>query len=70
MTTPIEHSLRFRKVSTLYPRLVAKAYDGDIAAATADSDDDVAAIVAAWERAHGLEPRDWHRIGAEERDEV
>ncbi len=39
----IEHTERFRKVSTLYPRLVAEAYGGDLAQARADSDATVAA---------------------------
>jgi hypothetical protein len=30
----------------------------------------VAATVAAWEREHGLEPRDWDAVGAAERDEL
>jgi hypothetical protein len=64
----LAHSRRFRQVSTLYPRCVAEAYDGDIAAAAADSDEQVAARVAEWERAQGLEPRDWYAVGREERD--
>jgi hypothetical protein len=64
-----QHSERFRKVSTRYPRRVAEAYDLDLERAAADGDEQVAATVAAWERAHGLEPRDWAAIGAEERDE-
>jgi hypothetical protein len=54
----IVHSTRFRKVSTLYPHMVALAYSGDLAAAMADSDEQVAARVAKWERSQGLEPRD------------
>ena len=50
----IAHSLRFRQVSNRYPRRVAEAYGGDIARAAADSDEQVAATVAAWERGHGL----------------
>jgi hypothetical protein len=57
------HSMRFRKVSNLYPRMVAFAYDRDIARAFMDSDEQVAATVAAWERAQGWEPRDWVAIG-------
>jgi hypothetical protein len=34
-----------------------------------DSDEQVAATVAEWERRHGLPVRDWRAIGAEERDE-
>jgi hypothetical protein len=39
----------------------------DLGAAANDTDEEVAATVAAWERAHGLEPRDWYAIGREER---
>jgi hypothetical protein len=63
------HSERFRRVSTRYPRRVAEAYGRDLERAAADTDEQVAATVAAWERAQGLVPRDWHAIGAEERDE-
>jgi hypothetical protein len=62
------HSERFRKVSNRYPRRVAEAYAGDLERAAADSDEEVAATVRAWEIAQGLEPRDWEEIGAEERD--
>jgi hypothetical protein len=64
----VAHSMRFRKVANGYPRVVAAAYGGDIAAALSDSDEQVAARVETWEREHGLEPRDWRRIGAEERN--
>jgi hypothetical protein len=64
----VRHSDRFRRVSTKYPSMVARAYDGDITAAEADSDGDVAARVAAWERAQGWEPRDWYAIGRGEWD--
>jgi hypothetical protein len=33
------------------------------------SDEQVAVAVATWECEHGLEPRDWHAIGAAERDD-
>ena len=46
----VRHSERFRKVSTRYPHEVARAYDHDIERAAADSDEQVAATVAAWER--------------------
>ena len=61
------HSERFRKISTRYPRRVAEAYDGDLTAAAADPDEQVAARVAGWEREQGLEVRDWPAIGADER---
>jgi hypothetical protein len=61
------HSRRFRKVSHRYPLRVTEAYSGDLERAAADSDEQVAATVAAWERAQGLESRDWVAIGAEER---
>ena len=66
----VAHSKRFRKVSTLYPRLVAFAYGRDLERAAADSDQQVAATVGAWERAQGREPRDWRAIGRQERDEA
>jgi 50S ribosomal subunit-associated GTPase HflX len=65
----VRHSLRFRQVSTAYPHHVALAYDRDLAAAAADSDEEVAARVAAWEREQGLEPRDWRVIGSKGRGE-
>jgi hypothetical protein len=61
------YSERFRKVSTRYPRRVAEAYAGHLHAAMDDTDEDVAATVARWEEAEGLEVRDWHAIGAQER---
>jgi hypothetical protein len=63
----VAHSERFRKVSTRYPRRVAEAYERNLEAAAADSDEQVAARVRAWELAQGLEPRDWQAIGADER---
>jgi hypothetical protein len=61
--------MRFRRVSTLYSRLVALAYDGDISAAAADDDARVADRVAAWElREHGS-VTDWAAVGRTERDE-
>ena len=60
------HSLRFRHVSNRYPRRVAEAYDRDFAAAAAATDGEVAARVAEWERAQGLEPLDWNAIGRAE----
>jgi hypothetical protein len=65
----VQHSRRFRRVSTRYPLCVTEAYGGDIARAMAAGDDEVAATVAAWERHHGLEVRDWRAIGREERGE-
>ncbi len=64
----IAHSVRSRRVSNRYPLRVAETYYGDIARALQDADDVVAANVAAWERAHGLIPRDWYAIGAEEEE--
>jgi hypothetical protein len=63
---PVAHSMWLREIANRYPRVVAEACGGDITAALADSDDEVAARVATWEREHGLEPHDWRRIGAEE----
>jgi hypothetical protein len=65
----IAHSVRFRKVSSRYPRQVADAYRevfGDYALAMEDTDEQVAGVVAAWERGHGMEPRDWPAIGHSE----
>jgi hypothetical protein len=62
-----DHSSRFRRVSTGYPRRVAEAYEGDLDRAAAASDEEVALDVAAWERAQGWEPVDWVGIGLEER---
>ena len=71
MTDPaVQHSLRFRKVSTRYPRMVAQAYDRDIAQAALDDDATVAARVAGYERSHGLEPRDWAANGDSERGDL
>ena len=64
----VAHGIRFRRVATRYPRAVAEAYSGDIARAAADTDAQVAAIVAEWERGHGLEPCDWRAIGRSERE--
>jgi hypothetical protein len=58
-----QHSDRFRRVATRYPRRVAEAYDGDIAKAAKDTDEQVAATVRAWEIREGIGPRDWQRIG-------
>jgi hypothetical protein len=63
------HAERFRLVSTRYPRRVAEAYGGDLARAMADSDEEVAERVRAWEVERGLEPRDWRTIGRVERAE-
>jgi hypothetical protein len=65
----VRHSLRFRQLSNRYPLRVSEAYGGDIEQAAKDTDEQVAARVAGWERAQGLEPRDWAAIGREERDE-
>jgi hypothetical protein len=59
MNERVWHSERFRKVSDRYPRRVAEAYGGDLDAAMAASDEQVAATVANWEKEHGLPVRDW-----------
>jgi hypothetical protein len=64
-----KHSERFRQVSARYPRRVAEAYGRNLNRAAADTDAQVAATVAAWESAQGLDPIDWHAVGREERDE-
>lgn len=43
----VAHSERFRKMGNGYPRLVAGAYSGDLRRAMADTDEAVAATVAA-----------------------
>ena len=67
--TVVFHSVRFRKVANGYPRIVAAAYDGDLVAAAADSDEQVARRVAEYESREGGMPRDWWAIGRSERDE-
>ena len=62
----VEHTERFRKVANRYARRVWEAYEGDVDAAMGDSDEQVAATVAAWEREQGLPVRDWYAIGREE----
>ena len=66
----LAHSLRCRRVSTRYPRARRRGVRRRPGACDDPSDAQVAATVAAWEEGHGLEPRDWHAIGAEERDET
>jgi hypothetical protein len=63
------HSERFRKVSNRYPLRVAEAYKGDLSRALSDSDDQVAATVAAWEGRQGLDVTDWALVGEQEREE-
>ena len=58
-----QHSDRFRQVATRYPLRVAEAYDGDVARAAQDSDEQVAATVREWEIRQGIGPMDWRRIG-------
>jgi len=65
----LRHSERFRQVANRYPSRVAEAYGG-IKRAMRDTDEQVAATVAEWERKQGLEPRDWPAIGAAERNET
>jgi hypothetical protein len=65
-----EHTIRFGKVASEYPRVVAEAYGGDIAAAARDTDEQVSVRVREWEVRQGLEPQDWIAIGRSEgRDE-
>ena len=59
----------FSMVSYRYSSRVAEAYGGDFARAMADSDEAVAATVAAWDEFKGLPVRDWRAIGADERRE-
>jgi hypothetical protein len=66
MASAWAHSQRFRRVANRYPRRVAEAYGGDLARASGDSDDQVAANVAEWERAHGMFSGDWRATGTAE----
>lgn len=66
----LAYSNRFRRVSNRYSLRVAEAYGGDLRRAMADSDKQVAANVAAWEKAQDLPIFDWQAIRAEERDET
>ena len=63
----VQHSVRFRKVANGYPRRVAVAYDHDLVQAALDTDEQVAATVAEWERSNGLEVQDWIAVGRKER---
>ncbi len=57
-----QHAHRFRKVSNPYRRRGAEGYDGD--RAMTDTDDDVmAATVAAWKKAQGLNVTYWPAVG-------
>lgn len=62
----VAHSRRFRRVANAYARQVTRAYDGDLSRAAGDSDEQVAATVAAWEAANRLLVRDWPAIGRTE----
>ena len=62
------HSERFRKVSNRYPLRVSEAYKGDLSRALRDSDEEIAATVAAWERRKGLDVTDWNLVGEQERE--
>lgn len=63
------HRERFRRVANRYSRWAVEAYDRDLERAMADTDEQVAATVAAWEPANGPGPVDWAAIGrAEGRD--
>jgi hypothetical protein len=64
----VAHSERFRRVSNRYPRRVAEAYEGDLARAMADTDEQVAATVAVWEKSEDTVARDWTAQGLSERE--
>ena len=61
----LHHSNRFRGIDNIFPFHVASAYDGDIAKAARDTDEQVFAKVRAWEIREGREPLDWQLIGIE-----
>ena len=63
----MQHSVRFRKVANGYPRRVAVAYDHDLVQAALDTDEQVAATVAEWERSNGLQVEDLIAVGRKER---
>jgi hypothetical protein len=56
-------SQRFRGVSTAYAKRVAEAYGGDLLAAAAALDAEVAEEVATWETENGLPVTDWAAVG-------
>lgn len=66
----LRHSERFRRFSNRYPHRVAEAYAGNLGRAMADSDEQVAATVADWEKGRALSVRDWAAVGREEREEA
>jgi len=58
------HLNRFRKIGgDLYPSRVAEVYGRDLAAAAADTDEQVAAKVGVWEIIHWIDPIDWVAVG-------
>ena len=57
-----QHTRRFRAVSDRYPRRVAQAYGGDLAAAARATDTEVARRVREFEVSEGFEPTDWEAI--------
>ena len=59
----VAFSTRFRRVANRYALRVHKAYEGAQAKAMADTDEVVAATVAAWEAANGLDVTDWPTVG-------
>jgi hypothetical protein len=58
-----QHSDRFRWIDNNFASVVASAYGGDIARAAKDSDEQVFALVRAWEIKESREPLDWEFIG-------
>jgi 5-methylcytosine-specific restriction endonuclease McrA len=66
----IERSFARRFGTSRYSTRVAHAYDGDLERAECEGDDQVAARVAAWEKAHGMPVLDWtieHHYGYPDR---
>jgi hypothetical protein len=55
---PRDYFRRFGQVSTRYPQRVAEVYSGDLDRAMADSDEVVAAMVAAWRRRENAADRE------------
>ena len=60
----VAHLNRFRQLGgDVYPSRVAEVYGRDLAAAAADTDEQVAAKVGVWEIIHWIDPIDWVAVG-------
>ncbi len=61
----VYHSNRFRCIDNVFPSVVAKAYDGDIAKAAEDTLTQVFDRVRDWEIKVGRAPQDWRGAAIE-----